>query len=118
MLPYKAYRYVDNLYSSGDEEYGYATIIKVDLEEFDVVKETLKGMWVQPLWAKDYPDTELKHRRFVNLNSRKKFACLSKEDALRSYIARKERQIKILKNQLQNAETALSYAQHMKSSNT
>jgi len=96
----KAYRYTDILYSSGDEDYGYHTHVQINLLEFEVVKETLKGIWIEDI---------LKRRRFINLNLRKKYACLSKEDATVSFISRKKAQIKILKNQLRNAESALSY---------
>jgi len=94
----KAYRYVDTLYSRGDGDFDYSTYVDVYLLEYDVVKETLKGIWIQDI---------LGRRRFVNLNSRKKFACLSKEDALISFKARKERQIRILESQLKLAKEAL-----------
>ena len=89
----KAYRYVDILY--GDDCHTY---VRVYLHDYPIIKETPKGIWIND-WSK---------KRFVNLNARKKFACLTKEDALISFKARKERQIRILESQLRHAKEALS----------
>ena len=66
-------------------------------DEFPVIKETNCGAWVDIYGRK----------RFVNLQAKKKYACLTVEEALESYHARKKRQIRILKAQLAQAEAAL-----------
>ncbi len=104
---YKAYRYKDTVFSTGDEEYGYRTHLNVTLIEFNVVKETPKGFWVEDIIGR---------RRFVNLHSQKKYACLSKSDAIESFIRRKQAQIRILKTQLRHAEEALRYGEMDKAS--
>jgi len=91
-----AYRYNDVLH--GDE---FHTYVKVYLYEYPVIKETPKGIWIRE-WGR---------KRFVNLEARKKFACLSKEDALISFKARKTRQVKILEAQLKNTKEALIEAE-------
>jgi hypothetical protein len=103
----KAYRYIDTLYASGDEDYGYTTYLKVLLREYEVIKETPKGIWIEDLHVNK--KSVLVGQRFVNLNSHKKFACLTKEDASLSFIARKKRQVKILENQLKYAKEALNW---------
>ena len=100
-----AYRYIDVLHSTGDDEYGYSTYTSVYLEEYDIIKETPKGMWVA------YHFGGRKH--FVHLGARKKFACLSKEDAIISFRARKERQVRILESQLKHAKMALEKANRL-----
>lgn len=96
-LGYRAYRYIDTVYSSGDDDYGFTTFVKVVLHEFEVIKETPKGIWIRVPGRK----------RFVNLGARKKYACLSKLDALESFKRRKMRQIRILETQLRHAKEAL-----------
>lgn len=64
---------------------------------FNVIKETPTGVWI------DYHGT----KKFVSLQSHKKFACKSEEEALESFKARKRRQVKILRTQLARAEMAL-----------
>jgi hypothetical protein len=46
-------------------------------------------------------------RRFVNLGSKKRYACPTEAEALESYRARKRRQIGILRYRLAEAEAAL-----------
>ena len=92
----KAYRYKDTLYSWGDNGWAF---VRVHLEEFNVIKETPKGIWIQGKFGG--------RKHFILLTARKKYACLSKEDAKVSFIARKERQIRILESQLNHAKDAL-----------
>ena len=87
----KLYRYEDRHYY-----YGGA---RVDLLEFEVIKETSSGVWIKsPYYSKN---------KWVNLKARKKFACPTVEEALESYLMRKKRQIRILKGQLSRAKSAL-----------
>lgn len=70
-------------------------------DEFAVIKVTQAGQWLQVYGKK----------KFVLNTSRKKFAYPTRELALESFIARKTRQIGILKAQTIRAETALKAAQ-------
>ena len=95
----KAYRYQDTLYSSGSEETGFHAYVRVNLLIYDVVKTTPKGMWIRA-----FPGAS---SRFVRLNAKKKYACLTKEEALISFKKRKERQIKLLETKVRLAKDAL-----------
>jgi hypothetical protein len=83
------YRYHESLYS----EYGLMLI----LSSFPVLSKTRCGYQIDVYGKK----------RFVNLEANKKYACVTKEEALESYHARKRRQIRILKHALAKAEAAL-----------
>lgn len=107
----KFYRYRDrqtNSYSF--DECGemvllrYSTI-EVELTEFDVVKKTPKGIWIQEVFGEwGYTD-----KKWISESS--KFAWNTKEKAMISFKKRKESQIKILKSQLKRSETALRMAE-------
>lgn len=101
------YRYEETYYSLGCDEYGDpypGHTIKVHLNYYKVLKRTPKGAWIE-YWKNP------NGKKFVNLTARKKFACDNEEDAKESFIARKNRQIKILKSQLKNAREALAIMQ-------
>lgn len=66
---------------------------RLEFREYPIIKRTPKGAWID-IYGK---------KRFVLLTARKKFACDTREDAIRSFIARKERQIRILNRQLYDA---------------
>lgn len=70
------------------------------LEEWTVVRETPKTYLVEH-WGL---------RRRVLKGAHKQFACPTKEAALVSYQARKERQARILRGQLRRTEARLSWA--------
>ena len=94
--PTKAYRYEDVTYASGDEyDVSFRTV--VELREYDVTKTTKHGFWIEGAFFK----------RFVKTKARKKFAHLTKEDALISFRARKLRQAFILERQLDRVRHAL-----------
>ena len=97
-MPTLAYRFVDVLVGSEDWTY-----VNVYLHEYPIIKTTVKGFWIDMFGRK----------RFVLSDSRKKFACLTKEDALESFKRRKERQIRLLESQLSHAKTALDKAHTM-----
>jgi hypothetical protein len=104
----KAYRYQEDIYSSGDEEFGYSSSVRLNLLEYEIIKRTAKGIWIIDNYRFVFMPTYV-GKKFVNLSARKKFACLTKEEAVKSFIARKERQIKILNNKLKDVELALRY---------
>lgn len=87
------------------------------LSEFIEVKKTPKGCWICPALTFNGVTTPIPcyksnadHWKLVLDESRKKYACETKELALESFIRRKQRQIRILKHQLAIAETALREA--------
>jgi len=98
------YRYYDVQYASPLNEYDEHTgpgKVAIELMTFDIIKYTKCGVRID-----DYTDKG----KFINLNSRKKFACATKEEALESFIHRKERQMVIYKSQLRQATQALELA--------
>lgn len=78
----------------------FSTRLDVYREEFRVIKETPKGVWIEMDFAGG--------KRFVRHDALKKFAHPTTEAARESFRARKRRQIKILTKQLENAQRALS----------
>lgn len=105
------YRYEDIHYSRGVDTFGDevpGSDIQLVLYKFRIVKETLKGVWISFGLVSNNRD------KFVLLGAHKKYACLTKKEALESYVKRKQRQIEILSNQLHDAQTALSLADTIK----
>jgi hypothetical protein len=93
-----AFRYEDCRYASMDEDAGSGPLV-VELRRWPVVRHTPKGFWIQIGFANDC--------RFVLKGARKQYACLSLEDAVKSFRARKERQASIYKHRLDDAKLAL-----------
>jgi len=87
------------------EEVNYHEIgIRLNERVFELIKETPKGYWIDL-----FPDMGWNEKKWVSSTAKKRYAYPTKEEALSSFIARKERQIEILKAQLSNARIA-----HMK----
>lgn len=107
-MPEVLYRYEDKLRSvggfdvHGDYEHAYYDVDLI-FREYLIEKHTKCGVWINMPF---YPYK----KRFINLTAKKKFACLTKQEALESFIKRKIRQIKILKQQLSGAEKAYRMA--------
>lgn len=76
---------------------GYGYLIEFD--EYEVIKPTPKGAWVRLVLGQFLGD-----KKFILRDARKRFACPTKEEALESFLKRKERQINILRAQLKEAE--------------
>lgn len=89
----KFYRYVDRYGQHIDEQVYY------------LVKETPCGWWIRHSW--DYRE---EYKKWIKKKAYRKFACETKEEALESFKARKNRQIWILERQLQDAKRALRFA--------
>jgi hypothetical protein len=68
------------------------------LHEYIILSRTPRGTWIDVFCRK----------RFVLDGARKRYACPTKEEALESYRARKEKQIGILEHQLARARAALN----------
>lgn len=98
----KEYLYRYDQYSTGIYDDLTETIsfrqIKLHLKEFEIIKATLKGVWINVYGSK----------KFVNLCANKKYACKTIKEAQESFRKRKLAQIRILSRQLQDSEDALT----------
>lgn len=90
----------DTYYRYGEEAIDECGSIRLCCFEFPVLRRTEKGVWLYRRWGKP---------RFV-LNE-KRFACPTKEDAISSFIARKKLQLRILRGQIDRAQTAIDLAE-------
>ena len=92
-----AYRIESKFYAPSLDEFdnpvGRSTQV-LEVHKFKITKVTAAGIWID-YWTGP---------KFVLLTANKKFACLSLEEAKKSFRARKNRQIRILSNQLHRAE--------------
>ena len=79
------------------DEVESTTGVRVYQHKYRVLKHTPCGVQL------DYWGT----RKFVNRSTRKRWACPTDQEARESYMARKRRQIGILKAQLRRAELGL-----------
>jgi hypothetical protein len=109
MIPPKVgdiwYRYEEVTYHPGVDEYDEPLRgpgrVEVNCYEWRVTKVTPKGVRVG--WGMaGLMD------RFILLDARKRWAYPTKELALESFIARKERQLRILRAQVETVEKALA----------
>ena len=71
---------------------------RIDLEVWREVKKTPKGAWIERAYG---------IRKFVLDHGRKRYAWPTKEEAWESFLARKRKQVQILRRQLVAAERAL-----------
>jgi hypothetical protein len=94
------YRYEDRQYEDGP---------RISLLTYIFEKETPSGYWIGSNWPFGYYST-LYRRRWISKTSVKKYAYPTKEKALLGYLARKRRQIAILKSQLESAEICFNMA--------
>ncbi len=117
------YRYVDRHRESMHQELVHYALHSVAIEEqvFIVLKRTSKGVWLErwfgPLpdaarileMQAAYPASSHIHAapRFVLSAARRRLAHPTKEGAMAAFVARKQRQIAILRGQLARAEVAL-----------
>jgi hypothetical protein len=96
----ETYFRVDSRTTSGLGEFD-SSRVHVYVQEYEVRKRTPKGVWLEYAGF----------RRFVRDDARKKYACPTLEEAKESFLARKKRQIKILKRQLSHAYQAYVMAE-------
>lgn len=82
--------------------------VRVEVREFNLIKETPKGYWICPRW-----DREQEHKRWVSSSGKNRKAYPTKQQALENYEKRKERQIKILEARLQDARSGLNQVPRM-----
>ena len=81
--------------------------VSIRLEEYTEIEETRCGYWIKGF------DTNY-FKKWVSKTSRKRFAYPTKDEALESFIRRKERQIEICSYQLDIAKLALIKAKEIK----
>jgi hypothetical protein len=96
--PKIAYRYME------DQTCDYGVAVK--LFELPILKFTPCGYWIKTNY-----DNKGKH--FVKYSTLKKYAHLNKEDALRSFVERKKKQILVYENQLKIIKHALVVGESM-----
>ena len=87
------------LYRADARTYG-GDLVSVLFTTFRVLSYTPCGAWIETAEDK---------KKFVNLRAARQFACASRKEALVSLKMRRNRQIKILSNQLACAEIELDY---------
>jgi hypothetical protein len=94
------YRVEDTPHGSVDEFGDLSGVrVVVSVRKYLVLRHTAKGAWLHEGWGRE---------RFVLRNAHKRWACPTEEEAIASFRARKERQIRILSGQLSNARAALA----------
>ncbi len=107
------YRYYAVHYSLGVDQWddplpGYR--LSIQLEKFAILKRTPKGAWIRfDRFSMDPADD----KKFVLLTANKRYACPDLDSAMESFIARKKRQILILKARLQSTQAALNLAESL-----
>jgi hypothetical protein len=96
------YRVEDRTYSTcsidaaGSEQYGTAVTIRT--LKFPVLKLTPRGAWL---------DTGAGSKRFALREAQRRYACPTLEEARESFRARKQAQIRILREQIERIDYAL-----------
>lgn len=97
-----AYRFEDRLCSVADEdgEHAYSRT-EITLYKFEILRHTKCGMWIR-----DYGGA----KRFINQTCTKQYAHEKVEDALQSFIARKEKQASIYRARADTAMHAIRVA--------
>jgi hypothetical protein len=68
------------------------------VRQFPVIKETPKGKWIK----------DLSHKRWVGNDTLRRFAHPTVPEAYAAFLARKKKQRRILKNQLNDVECQIS----------
>lgn len=102
------YRYNDVRVSDWDmwEEVSRNHRTELRLEEYNIIKKTPKGVWIEYKY----------YKKFVLLETNmKKFAHPTKEAAIKSFIRRKCRQLEIISAQEKRAKDAISLGRNMES---
>ena len=97
------YRIVDRRVSLGVGEFDnpLGSNVHLYVQVYPVDKRTPKGAWINANGAK----------KFVLLEARKQFACNTLEEALKSFLARKSRQVRIYHTRLDDTLTARGLAE-------
>ncbi|WP_315729888.1 hypothetical protein [Bradyrhizobium sp. SZCCHNRI2010] len=86
----------------------YSYVIDADADRYGVTAPQLEMRWHRI--DRRTPKGAWASGRFVLLTATKRWACLTEEEALDSFIARKQKHIRILTKQLKRAEEDLALA--------
>ena len=100
------YRYVD-------EDGGGAEIVRVFCVEMPLIEENAISYLVENKYNIDTEGV----KKWISKVSKEKWAYSTREQALESFIKRKQKQIVILKERIDNEATALSIAKEMQENN-
>lgn len=108
------YRFDEVFYSNfSSDDYGdhyYPPTVKVHLYEFNILNRTECCFYIEYLGQ----NKKILFKYKDGYKPRKQFAWETKDEAIISFIKRKESQIRILKSQLRNAEIALDLGKDLK----
>lgn len=85
--------------------------IAIECKEYEVLKETREGYWIK---TGGYAPCTVLKKKWVSKVTKKRFAYIKKEDALKSFIRRRERYIVLLEERLNTSKRALDIANEMK----
>lgn len=97
------YRYYNQNCSNGVDQFDNpypGHTVTIGVLRFPVIRYTPKGVWLETFNG----------NRFVLLTAYKKFACPTKEEALQSFISRKNREYTLYRNRMEDIERALELA--------
>lgn len=112
----KFYRYEAVEYATTDMDGEYVSSPypnpKLEVRTYDLIKETPKGYWIG--YLNPFGVRMGDWQKWVSKTSRKKFAYLTKEEALTNFIKRTERRVGILDRQLTTCRIVLITANNMK----
>lgn len=87
------------------------------MREFQVLSHTKCGVWIKVEYWDFFPSkpyTEKNLKKFVMSPAIKRWACPTKQEALDSFKARKEKQIKILEQKIQMIRDAINHCPSIK----
>jgi hypothetical protein len=84
---------------------------KVEIREYDLLKETLKGYWVG--YLNPFGVSLGDWQKWVSKTSKKRFAYPTKEEAMVNFIKRTEKRVNILDRQLQVCKISLNLAKNI-----
>lgn len=112
------YRYVDHPTAAPLDEYDRPIGrggVQVHCERYAAIKETPCGVWLQLHDLDTGCKLRLSYlgedRRWIRKDSRKRFACPTKKEALESFRARKRKQASIYRARAADADRALAEAE-------
>ena len=110
----KFYRYeiVEYAVMGEDGEYvdSHLPNPKVEVKEYNLLKETPKGYWVG---YGDFGYNKYSWKKWVSKTSKKRFAYPTKEEALVNFTKRTEKRLKILDRQLQVCQISLNIVKNI-----
>lgn len=107
------FRYSEVFFAEGfgfDDEWPRGYSVSIVLREYNVLRRTLKGVWLD-MRIGDFSVIGKVDQRFVLLDARKRFACPTTKEAMESFKTRKRREIGIYAAHLARARRVLEAAE-------